>query len=330
VLGFDDAMSTDHHWGPRVLLFFQPGDMTRYAQTVHTILARELPYEFEGYPTSFTAPNPNDNGTQLLEHRTQGPVNHRVTCQTPTGFIAEHLNFDLEQPIRPVDWLTFSEQRLGTLAYGPVFHDAIGLDAMRERFSYYPRDVWLYLLAAAWTRIEQEEPLMGRAGLAGDEIGSALIGARLVRDIMRLSFLMERRYAPYPKWFGSAFRRLNSAAALTPSLEGALQATSWREREAHLVRAYETLAVHHNAMGITELMPNTVKLFFGRPFRIMAGHGFAVALLRQIQDPQVQALARLPTIGSLDLFSDNTDLVSDPFWRPRVRGLFTSKQDTHD
>jgi hypothetical protein len=29
---------------------------------------------------------------------------------------------------------------------------------------------------------------MGRAGLAGDEIGSALIGARLVRDIMRLCF----------------------------------------------------------------------------------------------------------------------------------------------
>jgi hypothetical protein len=25
VLGFDDAMSTDHHWGPRVLLLLEPG-----------------------------------------------------------------------------------------------------------------------------------------------------------------------------------------------------------------------------------------------------------------------------------------------------------------
>ena len=29
VLGFDDLTSTDHHWGPRVLLFFRPGDYAR-------------------------------------------------------------------------------------------------------------------------------------------------------------------------------------------------------------------------------------------------------------------------------------------------------------
>ena len=26
VLGFDDTMSTDHHWGPRVMLFLEPKD----------------------------------------------------------------------------------------------------------------------------------------------------------------------------------------------------------------------------------------------------------------------------------------------------------------
>ncbi len=38
--------------------------------------------------------------------------------------------------------------------------------------------------------------------MIGDEVGSALIGSRLVRDIMRLCFLMEQTYAPYAKWFG--------------------------------------------------------------------------------------------------------------------------------
>jgi hypothetical protein len=47
---------------------------------------------------------------------------------------------------------------------------------------------------------------MPRAGFVGDELGSALIGSRLVRDIMNLCFLLEKQYAPYPKWFGTAFQ----------------------------------------------------------------------------------------------------------------------------
>ena len=42
----------------------------------------------------------------------------------------------------------------------------------------------------------------------GDELGSAVLGARLVESAMRLAFLMERTYAPYVKWFGTAFARL--------------------------------------------------------------------------------------------------------------------------
>jgi hypothetical protein len=330
VLGFDDAMSTDHHWGPRVLLFLHPDDQARYALALHEALARQLPYEFDGYPTSFTPPDPDDNGTQLLESSTYGPVSHRVTCQTPADFIFQHLNFDLDQPIEPIDWLTFSEQRLLTLTTGPVYHDGIGLAAVRGRFTYYPHDVWLYLLAAGWTRIGQEEHLMGRAGLAGDEIGSAIIGARLVRDIMRLSFLMERQYAPYAKWLGSAFQRLAAAPALSPSLEGALGAPTWQQRGKHLARAYEALAARHNGLGLTEPLPAKVAPFFGRPFQVIGNHGFASALLRQIRDPQAQALARLPVIGSLDLFSDNTDFVSNPFWRGRLRRLYSDESDTHD
>ena len=57
---------------------------------------------------------------------------------------------------------------------------------------------------------------MGRAGFVNDEIGSALIGSRLVRDIMRLTFLMEREYPPYAKWFGTAFSCLKSGGSLAP------------------------------------------------------------------------------------------------------------------
>jgi len=142
---------------------------------------------------------------------------------------------------------------------------------------------------------------------------------------MRLCFLMERTYAPYAKWLGSAFRRLAPAPSLSPFLTGALQAQTWQQRESYLARAYEALAARHNALGLTEPLSEEAVSFFGRPFQVIALHGFAEALLRKVQDPRVQIIAQLPLIGGLDLFSDNTDLTSNPFWRPRVRQLYSDR-----
>ena len=211
VLGYDDETSVDHNWGPRLMLFLSVEDYRRYSEQIKIVLANRIPYEFGGYPTNFTAHLPDKGGAQLMQSICQGPVNHRVSVQTVRSFFNNYLGFDIEQPLEPADWLTFPEQRLCTITKGVIYHDDVGLNAVRSRFSYYPQDVWFYLLAAGWNRIGQEEHLMGRAGMVGDEVGSALIGARLVRDVMRLCFLMEKTYAPYPKWLGSAFKQLSCA-----------------------------------------------------------------------------------------------------------------------
>jgi hypothetical protein len=286
------------------------------------MLADHLPYAFRGFSTHFSAPNPDDNGTQLPLAIASGPVNHRVEILTIEGFFEDDFGFDLRTEPIPADWLTFPQQKLLAFTAGAVYHDGIGLEPQRERFRWYPRDVWLYLLAAGWARIGQEEHLMGRAGLVGDEIGSALIGARLVRDIMRLGFLMEKAYAPYPKWFGTAFQRLDCAAVLSPYLQKALAAQSWREREEQLVPAYEHLGRMHNRLAVTEPLPERVRGFFGRPFRVMALHGFSEKLTAQIRDPAVKSIAARPAIGGIDLFSDSTDLLENPCFRPRLKKLF--------
>ena len=81
-----------------------------------------------------------------------------------------------------IDWLTIPQEKLRTVTAGAVYHDGIGLQAVRERFSYFPPDVWLYLLLSCWTRLGQEEHLAPRAGYVGDEIGSAIIASRLVKS----------------------------------------------------------------------------------------------------------------------------------------------------
>ena len=322
ILGFDDAMSTDHGWGPRLLLFLAPADWASHHTTLRQLLAHELPYEVAGYPTHFSEPSPDGDDSPVATRIESGPIRHEVRIFTVRDFVLGHLNFDIEQELTPADWLSFPQQLLLTLTAGAVYHDDLGLAALRQRFHYYPHDVWLYLLHAGWARIGQEEHLMGRAGFAGDEIGSALIGARLVRDIMRLCFLMERVYAPYPKWYGSAFQRLQSGPGLAPVLTEALAARTWPERQAQLVVAYEHLARKHNSLHLGDPLPETAVPFFNRPFQVITFNGYGAQLAGLIKDPRVRQLLEHTPIGMVDQFSDSTDLLSYPAWRPTLRRLY--------
>jgi hypothetical protein len=173
--------------------------------------------------------------------------------------------------------------------------------------AWYPRDVWLWLLACQWQRIGQEEAFVGRTAEVGDELGSRIIVARLVRDLMRLCFLLERRYAPYSKWLGSAFRRLEALETVGPALERALEAATHEAREDAIVEAYEAVASRHNRLGITDPVDPTVRSYYGRPFRVIGASRFASTCLARVDDP---FLGSLPLVGGIDQFGDSTDMAT--------------------
>jgi hypothetical protein len=322
VLRFDTEMSSDHHWGPRVMLFLRPDDWWSLKKAIRALLGRKLPFVFRGYPTSFSPPDPDDHGVQILEPIASGPVNHRVELFTLGGFFHDYLGIDIDKKLEAVDWLTLPQHKLRSLVSGSVFHDDLGLERIRKRLTWYPRDVWVFILASLWARIGQEEHLMGRAGLSGDEIGSSIIGSRLARDGMRLAFMMEKVYPPYAKWFGTAFASLKSAKKLLPVLEHIVHSGSWQEREKHLAKAYSILAQMHNALSLTEALPTAVSWFWGRPFQVIKGERFASALLDKIAAPRLKPLLKRSPIGSIDVFSDNTDLLEDPAFQPIIRRLY--------
>ncbi len=311
VLGFDTPMSADHHWGPRAMLFLAETDYQRYHEAIHETFRWRLPHRFLGHPTHFSQPVPEDPGVRHLVATRSGPIEHRVELFTAAGYLHDYLGCDLAGPLTPADWLSLPQQRLRTFAGGTLYHDGIGMGALLARFASYPREVWLYLLASGWQRIGQEEHLMGRAGHAGDELGSSLIAARLVRDVMMLCFLMERQYAPYPKWFGTAFMRLQGGPELGPILQHVLAAKTWPARGAHLAAAYEYVAAKHNTLGITEPLPATCSPFWGRPFPVIHGERFAEAILARISDPELRRLAERAPVGGIDQISDNTDVLEN-------------------
>ena len=222
VLGFDTPQSMDHDWGPRLMLFLAEADHEAYHNEIDQVLRQELPSDIHGYPTNF---GHHEDGTMMMTAIDSGPINHGVMFLTVHRFFRYVLNFDPTGDIRAVDWVGVPEYRLLMLTAGRVFYDGLGqLEPIRARLRYYSDDVWLYLLAAQWRRIAQEEAFMGRYGQVGDSLGSRLIAARLVRDLMRLCFLMERKYAPFIKWFGSAFAQLDCASDLVPVFTRVLEA----------------------------------------------------------------------------------------------------------
>ena len=308
VLGFDTPVSRDHHWGPRVLLFLSERDHLMFKDKIGRALADNLPYRFMGYSTNYSKPEPN--GVRHPQEITSGQVDHMVNIYTVKSFFEARLGFDPSKKIAVADWLTSPQQRLLELISGEVYHDGLGeLGKVREKLEYYPRDVWLYMLAAQWTRISQEEAFVGRAGDVGDELGSQVVAARMVREIMRLSFLMEKQYAPYSKWLGSAFNRLAIGTKLSPVLREVLLAKSWKSREKWLCKAYTIVALKHNSLNITNPLSTKVSIYYGRPYLVIFGDRFAAAIRKAIKDPQ---LKRLKTnIGAIDQFTDSTDVIQN-------------------
>ena len=156
---------------------------------------------------------------------------------------------------------------------------------------------------------------MGRAGEVGDELGSAVVAARLVRDLMRLCFLIEREYAPYSKWLGTAFARLPCGPALVAAFQRTLAARNWREREAALIPAVESIAQAFNALGVADEQDPDARYFYDRPFRMLGSGRFVDACMARTP------LARLGYAGGIDQFIDSTDILSYPFTARRVHDL---------
>lgn len=311
VLGYDDETSTDHCWGPRVILFLGNEDADLRPGVLEA-LWDQVPLEFMG-------------------HRTDLECAHKsaVDVYTVTGYVRRTFGFDLPDGgdrSAVLAWLSMPSQRLLEFTSGRVFRDDVGLNALRERAAYYPHDVWLYLMACQWARIGQEEPFVGRCGSVGDELGSQVVAGRLVRDMMNLGFLMSRRYTPYSKWFGTAFGRIPCGPVLGPVLRQALAATGWKEREALLNVAYQTLARMHNELALTEPIAEEVSGFHDRPFLVIHGQRFAEALHHAIKDPDVQLLPL--GVGSIDQFVDNTDVLSDASRASKVRTWMDTMDQT--
>lgn len=316
VIGCDDLISTDHMWGPRLYLFIDP-DAQALIPELNRQLAEHLPDTVAGWPTHFSPPDPQ--GIRCLEPRSGAELNPLIWIQSPEAFFRSYLGIWPLAELTSRQWLTLPEHRLLAVTAGELFHDDLNLGHLRAELAYYPEPLRLYLMASLWAQISEEQAFVGRCGHAGDELGSALITARLIQQLMRLGFVLERRYAPYSKWFGSLFKRLKIAQELQPLLEKTLAASDWQTRQQALTQAGSLLIRASQVQGIAPDIDPEPQGFHGRPYLVVDSEGMEKALKTQIIDPDLKGL---PAIGSLSHASPQVRLYDELNLSARFRAVY--------
>ncbi len=306
VLGYDDAVSTDHMWGPRFYLFLGKEDISQ-KDILFRVLSENLPYTYKGYSVNFTEPDPKDCGVRRPQLINEGKVNPLIFIQTFDEYLLEQLGTADLDNIGPFEWLAFSEHRLLSLVSGRFYVDGLNCAERLLRIQYYPREVKLYMIASNWDIIASEQAFVKRCGECGDEIGSRIICSRIAERLMRLCFLYNNTYAPYSKWFGTAFAKLDIDKKLRSAIQSALAADSLEEREDRIVEAQALVADMHNASGLTGFVEYRVESYFGRKIKVIFAGRFAEATVKELKNTPFENVPLIGTfsqIGGLSSFAD--------------------------
>ncbi len=215
-LGFDDAFSRDHDWGPGFCLWI-PDEMLRsHLDRIEDALAA-LPSDFEGLPS------------RMAPGRRMG----RVGPLPLKGFYRRFLGMD-HVPATWREWLSIPEYHLCSCTNGAVFMDAGGeFSAFRNALlAYYPEDVRRKKIAARCMIMAQAGQYnLPRSLQRGDVAAAMLAAARFAEAALSMAFLLNRRYMPFYKWACRMTETLPAPGPRTATTLRLLARTPWDSRE---------------------------------------------------------------------------------------------------
>ena len=254
--GFDDGISRDHDFGPRLCLWLTKEDAATFGgklQARYTELTRDL---------AAITPQAADRS---------GVISIPDFYMRFTGCPGA--------PEDPFGWLRVADHYLATATNGEVFRDDLGaFSAIRGKLlEGYPEDVRRKKLAARLY-------VMGQAGQYNlprslrreDEVASMLALSEFLRAALQAVYLLNRRYAPYYKWLYRGARELPLAAAAVTRL-GLLPDCPAGSRTELVEEICGIILAELRVQGLTEESDD-----------FMVNQAFAVA--SKIEEPRLAAL----------------------------------------
>ncbi|MHA2217080.1 MAG: DUF4037 domain-containing protein [Candidatus Hodarchaeales archaeon] len=158
-----------------------------------------------------------------------------------------------------------------------------------------------------------------RTGSIGDDLGSRIEATRLVRHIIRLLFIINKRFIPYPKWLTSIFTELDGAQELSPLLTKILNSDKWREREDLLCQSYLFLLKKQNSLEITPMIHLKPQSYHSRDQVVVDVIKIIEELNNLLKFPLSEI--RYP-LGSIDHFIEDTHILCDPHLAKNLHLLY--------
>jgi len=275
----------DHNWGPRMQIFV---DDREAIPRIDKCLREEIPFEYRGFPVNFS--DKSYDQTQRMEESGKRPVNHLIEICGFEDYLKNRYSLDKANNFSVQDWLSFTDQNLIELTSGAVFHDGLEkVNRTREELAFYPPDILKLRLAVLWNYIWNKEAFVGRCIALDDYTGLKIISGRLVNYLIKILFYLEKKYIPYSKWFGSSFKTLNSFNEAHTIVEAILSENDPKKIEEKLCPLYMFVVERHNAAEGMPHLDNTIRNFFGRPYKVIFAESIVEKIKNSIIDQHIRS-----------------------------------------
>jgi len=236
VLGLDDPISQDHHWGPRANVMLLPEDKPLLLPRLQKAIDK-LPDDFQGFKI-------NKNYRNLTG----------VCCMGINDFFHSFLGTD-KLPETETDWLRYCEVDLLHVTAGRIVIDGPGeLTRWRDALAYYPETVWKKRIADWCMYITgRDAPYnLNRMAKRNDRLSSMIYEAMYYKQVMELCFTLNRQYAPYTKWLNRLFRQQpRYGPEIAPCLDAIVQEENLSKKVLKMIEVNYMIADALAELGLT-------------------------------------------------------------------------------
>jgi len=209
VLGFDDEISHDHNFCPRVLIFVVDDKYSLIGNTLLKEILDVAPNEYMGFKLL------NNDYRKFIE---VFPLEK---------FFINYLETD-HFPVTNIDWLKLDEQKLLELTSGKIFYDSKNqLHQTIDKIRFYSENIKSFLLSVCYSRLSEVGGIE-RSIRRGDIVSIDMYRSCFVYFIIKAFHLYKNRFCPYRKWMGLNLETMgNEGKELKSKIESLLSTNDY-------------------------------------------------------------------------------------------------------
>lgn len=202
--GYEDEISFDHDCGPGFSMWVTKETFDKIGDRLNDEYSR-LPRIYAGRVRNATDYGKARKGVCIIED------------------FFERILGTAKLPESESDWLDLDEAALACATNGRVFVDKEGVFSEKRNhlLRYYPEKLWYRKLAQSLTVCAQTGQYnYGRMMARGEFVTARIILDSYVKELILLTFLINKKYCPYYKWMHKAMKEL----AVLPELAYIIEA----------------------------------------------------------------------------------------------------------